>query len=103
MKVPFLELRPAYEELRTELDEAYHRVMNSGWYLLGKEIEIVEAEFAAYCEAKYCIRAYPETAGWPDGTARNHVVRDGAVFQASRVRSPLGRSGKGRRAHDSGY
>src|ERR1017187_7584357 len=55
VNVPFLELKPAYDELRPELDAAYHRVMDSGRYLLGREIEAFEAEFAAYCEAKHCI------------------------------------------------
>ena len=55
MKVPFLELKPAYDELRVELDAAYHRVMDSGWYLLGNEIESFEAGFAKYCEAKHCV------------------------------------------------
>ena len=55
MKVPFLELKPGYDELRTEFDAAYHRVMDSGWYLLGKELEQFEAEFAAYCEVDYCV------------------------------------------------
>ena len=36
MKVPFLELKPAYEELRADLDAAYRRVMESGQYLLGR-------------------------------------------------------------------
>jgi len=55
MKVPFLELKPTYEELRNEFDAAYHRVMESGSYLLGKELEAFEAEFAAYCDAKHCV------------------------------------------------
>ena len=55
MKIPFLELKPAYDELRDELDAAYHRVMDSGWYLLGNELESFETEFARYCEAKHCI------------------------------------------------
>lgn len=55
MKVPFLELKPTYLELKPEFDAAYHRVMDSGWYLLGNELETFEAEFAAYCEAKYCV------------------------------------------------
>jgi dTDP-4-amino-4,6-dideoxygalactose transaminase len=55
MKVPFLELKPAYDELRSEFDAAYHRVMESGSYLLGKELEQFEDEFAAYCEADYCV------------------------------------------------
>jgi dTDP-4-amino-4,6-dideoxygalactose transaminase len=55
MKVPFLELKPTYDELRSEFDAAYHRVMDSGWYLLGQELEAFEAEFAAYCGAKFCV------------------------------------------------
>jgi dTDP-4-amino-4,6-dideoxygalactose transaminase len=55
VKVPFLELRPAYEELRAELDAAYRRVMDSGWYLLGGELERFEIEFAAYCGVNHCI------------------------------------------------
>jgi dTDP-4-amino-4,6-dideoxygalactose transaminase len=55
VKVPFLELRPAYEELRAELDTAYRRVMDSAWYILGKELETFETEFAAYCGVNHCI------------------------------------------------
>ena len=55
MKVPFLDLKPVYDELRADLDAAYRRVMESGQYLLGPELEQFEAEFAAYCDAKFCI------------------------------------------------
>jgi len=55
MNIPFLDLKAAYLELREELDAAYRRVMESGWYILGKEVEAFEQEFARYCEAKYCI------------------------------------------------
>lgn len=55
MNVPFLELRPTYDELRTELDAAYRRFMESGYYILGKEVEAFETEFAAYCGARYCV------------------------------------------------
>ena len=55
MKVPFLDLKAPYLELREELDAAYRRVMESGRYILGSEVEAFEVEFAAYCEAKYCI------------------------------------------------
>ena len=55
MTVPFLDLRAAYLELKEELDDAYQRVMASGWYILGEEVERFEAEFAAYCGAEYCI------------------------------------------------
>lgn len=55
MNVPFLDLKAAAEELRSEFDEAYHRVMDSGWFLLGKEVEAFESEFAAYCEGGHCV------------------------------------------------
>ncbi|MGA8894553.1 MAG: DegT/DnrJ/EryC1/StrS family aminotransferase [Planktothrix agardhii] len=55
VKIPFLDLKYAYLELKDELDAAYQRVMDSGWYLLGEEVEAFESEFAAYCEAKYCV------------------------------------------------
>ena len=53
--VPFLDLKAGYLELKDELDEAYERVMNSGWYILGSEVEAFESEFAAFCGAAYCL------------------------------------------------
>jgi dTDP-4-amino-4,6-dideoxygalactose transaminase len=55
MKVQFLDLKTPYIELKDELDRAYQRVMESGWYILGKECEAFEKEFADYCGTKYCI------------------------------------------------
>ena len=55
MKTPFLELLPTYRELQGELDAAYHRVMSSGWYLLGPELEAFESEFAAFCQARHAV------------------------------------------------
>jgi dTDP-4-amino-4,6-dideoxygalactose transaminase len=55
MTVPFIDLKTAYKELQTQLDAAYRRVMDSGGYILGQEVEAFEEEFARYCEAKYCI------------------------------------------------
>jgi len=55
MKIPFLDIHASYAELKDEFDAAYHRVMDSGWVLLGNETEAFEAEFATYCEAKHCV------------------------------------------------
>ena len=55
MKVPFLDLKPPYRELQVDLDAAGRRVMESGWYVLGREVEAFECEFAAYCGAKHCV------------------------------------------------
>jgi dTDP-4-amino-4,6-dideoxygalactose transaminase len=54
-KVPFLDMKSPYLELKDELDEAYRRVMDSGWYILGQEVEQFELEFASYCGARYCV------------------------------------------------
>ncbi len=55
MKVPFLDFVGPYEELKPELDAAYERFMRSGWYILGKETETFEKEFATYCGSKFCV------------------------------------------------
>lgn len=55
MRVPFLDLKAPYQELKHEMDEACRRVMESGQFILGHEVEAFEAEFAAACEAKHCI------------------------------------------------
>jgi dTDP-4-amino-4,6-dideoxygalactose transaminase len=53
--VPFLDLLTPHLELAPELQAAFTRVLNSGWYILGQEVEAFEQEFAAYCEARHCI------------------------------------------------
>lgn len=54
-RVPFLDVRAPYAELRTEIDAAYERVMRSGCHVLGPEVEAFETEFAAYCGAAHCV------------------------------------------------
>ena len=55
MNIPFLDVRAAYLELKSELDAAYQRVMDGGWFILGREVEAFEAEFAAYCGVRHCV------------------------------------------------
>jgi dTDP-4-amino-4,6-dideoxygalactose transaminase len=55
MAIPFLDLKPAYAELAPQLDEACRRVMASGWFVLGPEVESFEREFAAYCGTAHCV------------------------------------------------
>ena len=54
-EVAFLDLRATYLEIKNELDAAYQRVMDSGWYILGEEVSAFESEFAAYCGTKHCV------------------------------------------------
>lgn len=55
MIVPFLDLKAAYLECQTEIDAAVARVLASGHYILGPEVDAFEAEFAQYCEARECV------------------------------------------------
>ena len=55
MKISFLDLGAAYRELKTEIDVAISRVLESGWYILSPEVEAFETEWAAYCEAKHAV------------------------------------------------
>jgi dTDP-4-amino-4,6-dideoxygalactose transaminase len=47
-RVPFNALAPGVESIRSEIDAAIARVLDSGWFLLGSELESFEREFAAY-------------------------------------------------------
>lgn len=55
IQVPFQNFKAAYQELKQDLDAAYHRFMESGWYVLGKELSTFEEEYAAYCESLHCV------------------------------------------------
>jgi dTDP-4-amino-4,6-dideoxygalactose transaminase len=55
LTVPFLDLRASYLELKEEVDEAVGRVIDSGRYLLGDELEGFEREFARFIGVKHCI------------------------------------------------
>lgn len=53
--IPFLDLKAPHQELQSELDEVWARVRDSGWYILGPEVEAFEQEYAAYCGARHCV------------------------------------------------
>lgn len=53
--VPFLDLGRLHQSIHEPLDAAYHRVVDSGWFIMGPELEAFEAEWAQYCEVKHCI------------------------------------------------
>jgi dTDP-4-amino-4,6-dideoxygalactose transaminase len=55
MKVPFLSLAAIPDEIGPGLDAAYQRVMRSGWYILGAEVEAFEERFARFCGARHCV------------------------------------------------
>ena len=55
IEVPFLSLKDVTNMHGEEIREAARRVIDSGWYLQGKENELFEQHYAEYIGTKYCI------------------------------------------------
>jgi dTDP-3-amino-3,4,6-trideoxy-alpha-D-glucose transaminase len=55
MNVPFLDLDAAYRELEQPIDAAAKRVLSSGRFVLGPELEDFERSYADYVGAKHCV------------------------------------------------
>ena len=55
IRTPFLDLGAAYRELKVEIDDAVHRVLDSGWYILGPEVTVFEEKWARFCEADHAV------------------------------------------------
>ena len=53
--IPFLDLQRMHTPIRDALDATYRRLMESGWFIMGAELEAFEDEFAKYCGVKHCI------------------------------------------------
>jgi dTDP-4-amino-4,6-dideoxygalactose transaminase len=53
--VPLLELGRQHAELKEQIAAALTRVWESGWFVLGPEVEQLERNIAAYCQAKHAI------------------------------------------------
>jgi dTDP-4-amino-4,6-dideoxygalactose transaminase len=55
MKIPFLDIHATNSEIKAEIDSAIARVIDSGWYILGPEVDAFEDEWSAYCETQYAV------------------------------------------------
>lgn len=53
--IPFLDLKAINAQYRDELVDACTRVIDSGWYIGGSELEQFEQQFANYCGTKFAI------------------------------------------------
>jgi dTDP-4-amino-4,6-dideoxygalactose transaminase len=65
-RIPFIDLKEGTKKIRSEIDEAVARVLDTTAFILGPELEAFEREFAAYCGTKHC-------AGVHSGTAALHI------------------------------
>ena len=73
--IPLLDLRAEYRELKTEIDAAVGRVLESGQFILGKEVAGLEEEFASYCDVEHAI-------GVNSGTSALHLALIAAGIKA---------------------
>ncbi len=55
MTIPILDLKRQYAAIKPDIDAAIQRVVESGWFILGPEVEALEKEVAAYCGVKHAI------------------------------------------------
>lgn len=53
--INFLDLKSINNQYQQELKDACARVIDSGWYIMGKELESFEQNFSDYCGAKYTV------------------------------------------------
>lgn len=52
-KIPIFELTRQYREIEKDINTAINDVLNSGWFVLGKQVETFEREYAVYSQCKY--------------------------------------------------
>lgn len=55
LSIPFNDLRASYLALQPEIDAAVAEALDSGWYILGRQVAAFEAEFAAYTHTAGCV------------------------------------------------
>ena len=53
--IPFLNLKRVNEAHQLSIQAAIERVLASGWYILGNEVNAFENQFATYCQTRHCI------------------------------------------------
>ena len=53
--IKYSDLKKINDTYEPDVSDALRRVIDSGWYILGKEDKNFESEFASYCGTDYCI------------------------------------------------
>src|ERR1043165_2755474 len=62
MPVPFVDLQAQYRSIKSEVDAAIQRVLDTSAFILGREVEMFEREFAEYVGARECVGVSNGTA-----------------------------------------
>ena len=83
MPISFLDLRRQHDEVGADVRAAVGRVLEGGAYVLGREVEAFEREWARFCGARAC-------AGVANGTDALSLalLASGAVRSHTRPPSP---------------
>ncbi len=55
ISIPFVDLRTQYELLEEEIHDSLIDVIKNCDFILGKQVEIFEKSFAAFCDSEYCV------------------------------------------------
>ena len=55
VKIPLLDLVAQYQAIKSEIDTAVQRVLDSGWFILGEEVASFEEEMAEYLGVKHAV------------------------------------------------
>jgi dTDP-4-amino-4,6-dideoxygalactose transaminase len=53
--IRFLDLKKINERYETAFQDTLKLVLERGWYILGKEVETFENNYATYCKTQYCV------------------------------------------------
>lgn len=53
--IPFLDLKAINKRFETEFQNRFQQFLDSGYYILGNQVQVFEEAFANYCGVKYCI------------------------------------------------
>jgi dTDP-4-amino-4,6-dideoxygalactose transaminase len=53
--IPLVGLFDQYQQIKTEVDRAIEKVINSTQFIGGAEVRLFEEEFASYCEVESCV------------------------------------------------
>ena len=53
--IPYLDLKTQYQTIKPEIEKAVLRVLQSGQYVLGEEVQAFEEDFAAYCHTRFAV------------------------------------------------
>lgn len=87
MKIPFIDFKRQYAELETEINKAVKRVLKSGSYILGAEVEAFENEWAEFCQAKAAVTVNNGTDALSLTLIATEAVREGS--QDEIITTPL--------------